>query len=63
MRKCLCLCSCAWMGRMGRMVNRNLEWRGWRKGRLEAGEEIEVRQEGGSRKGLESKENLVVKRK
>ena len=44
------------------MGNSNLGrrgWRGWRKGRLEAGEEIEVRQEGGSRKGLESQENLV----
>ena len=58
-----CECLCAWMGRMG---NSNLEWRGWRgwrKGRLEAGEEIEVRQEGGSKKGLESKETLVGKGK
>ena len=47
-----CECLCAWMGRMGRTGNRNLGRRGWRKGRLEAGEEIEVRQEGGSRKGL-----------
>ena len=36
------------------MGNSKLGRRGWRKGRLEAGEEIEVRQEGGSRKGLES---------
>ena len=45
------------------MGNSKLEWRGWRGWRLEAGEEIEVRQEGGSRNGVESKENLLVKRK
>ena len=43
------------------MGNSKLGWRGWMKGRLEAGEEIEVRQEGGSRKGVESKGNLVGK--
>ena len=58
MRECECLC--VWMGRMG---NSNLEWRGWRGWRLETGEESEVKQEDGSRKGLESKENLLVKRK
>ena len=58
--ECECECLCAWMGRMG---NSKLGWRGWMKGRLEAGEEIEVRQEGRSRKGVESKENLVGKSK